>query len=901
MPLKDVSTNRCRGWSLDSFESADDCIALPQTHGRRAERQSRSTVLDAQPQLDDGFARFLQQHSSPTHQRVTAGGHIVPMQQTQPPPPFNLPTETSPRKKNRDRHRSSEDSRSRMKGSKSGSGNQSFDKHKEYQGSAAPLRLQRSDLAFAQKPKNAGSGNLNTADGFLQPSDFLPRPIDLGRSGTHSDPSFVLQPCGRAYEFPAQSLVAGQICPGVSASGAVLDANGNMMVANGDQVSTAHNPLFLNPAIPTINRPGQVAYMASQPGDLQRLAQTQLQQSAWPSWAGPVPFNHVSAEFVPYQSNVASLYSAAPAGTMYGSASQSDMTPQSATVHNEREGQGTTYEGIYQHRQASNSAATQRNTNLHRKVIDQNIKGADKKFLDLDAKLQGLDRYTASHHSSFDAQTKSYYVAERMKLVEQRDMARRELTHLRTQRDQKHLDFGTGAATFAAKNGGKQDKSSEAAVHDQSATTQFNAQAADWFPQGFGQNLEFADPPHSTAPYIGGLGPAKPHNMITTDQTMMAPANSFTGQINTLSGMPCMPPTSYILPGPYTRQLCGIPGGEVPDFEIDEWGLRRGPAPAHLVQRQNKEAMKLHKPNIESTASAGGQLQAGEVSATNNSGVGAQATDEWGVRTGHAPAETSQQQYKQHQTLASMTREQRSQISMEALNDASAENALDSGTASFANVAQKSTDHPGANDTPTIPSVTQDGFSSVTRVSGPSTADWEAIVQASQKVVGEKTNLTLTSGHSITVEGQSEPEAASRTGDTKTQHPECRDQQRSAGDEGWSLGKPPPVQRVDDIGLLVRDGRKHMGSILSSRASQEENDFFRHKGSSSVALQSVTAQGMLPGAGSTQGSHGERGAGIHPAQSPSPTKRALRNLWAHRQRQAPFTTVEEEQERNTFV
>ena len=42
-------------------------------------------------QKDEGFARFLKKHSSPTHQRVTTGGRIVPMEQQSRPPVFSLP------------------------------------------------------------------------------------------------------------------------------------------------------------------------------------------------------------------------------------------------------------------------------------------------------------------------------------------------------------------------------------------------------------------------------------------------------------------------------------------------------------------------------------------------------------------------------------------------------------------------------------------------------------------------------------------------------------------------------------------------------------------------------------------------------------------------------------------
>src|SRR5207248_10600350 len=48
-------------------------------------------------QADEGFVRFLRTHSSPTHQRVTAGGRIVPRELPFAPPQFKLPTNASNR------------------------------------------------------------------------------------------------------------------------------------------------------------------------------------------------------------------------------------------------------------------------------------------------------------------------------------------------------------------------------------------------------------------------------------------------------------------------------------------------------------------------------------------------------------------------------------------------------------------------------------------------------------------------------------------------------------------------------------------------------------------------------------------------------------------------------------
>ena len=57
-------------------------------------RQPRSPPVGTLAQQHDGFARFLKEHASPPHQRVTAGGRIVPA--SGPPPVFNVDSLRTP-------------------------------------------------------------------------------------------------------------------------------------------------------------------------------------------------------------------------------------------------------------------------------------------------------------------------------------------------------------------------------------------------------------------------------------------------------------------------------------------------------------------------------------------------------------------------------------------------------------------------------------------------------------------------------------------------------------------------------------------------------------------------------------------------------------------------------------
>ncbi|KIW82209.1 hypothetical protein Z517_05236 [Fonsecaea pedrosoi CBS 271.37] len=86
------SSDRPRGWSQESSSSQEEVILY---RGNRIveapERQPTVPPSERRAQQDEGFARFLKKHSSPTHQRVTAGGRIVPMEQRTRPPVFTLP------------------------------------------------------------------------------------------------------------------------------------------------------------------------------------------------------------------------------------------------------------------------------------------------------------------------------------------------------------------------------------------------------------------------------------------------------------------------------------------------------------------------------------------------------------------------------------------------------------------------------------------------------------------------------------------------------------------------------------------------------------------------------------------------------------------------------------------
>ena len=102
MPLRRSSGNRSRGWSSESIISVEEPTLLPgnmnsttSTFSIRPVRQPLNPPAEDVNQKDEGFVRFLKKHASPTHNRVTAGGRIVPMEKRASPPKFALSQENS--------------------------------------------------------------------------------------------------------------------------------------------------------------------------------------------------------------------------------------------------------------------------------------------------------------------------------------------------------------------------------------------------------------------------------------------------------------------------------------------------------------------------------------------------------------------------------------------------------------------------------------------------------------------------------------------------------------------------------------------------------------------------------------------------------------------------------------
>ena len=97
-----------RGFSELSNRSRRAVVAPPPivTHGPASlmDRSNQAPVRQPEERGEghrDGFVRFLKQHASPPHNRVTAGGRIVPAGPNSPPPMFNFESLTGMAEENR--------------------------------------------------------------------------------------------------------------------------------------------------------------------------------------------------------------------------------------------------------------------------------------------------------------------------------------------------------------------------------------------------------------------------------------------------------------------------------------------------------------------------------------------------------------------------------------------------------------------------------------------------------------------------------------------------------------------------------------------------------------------------------------------------------------------------------
>lgn len=94
--LAEKPVNRHRISSSFSLSNEDGLLLSQANSVQYPRRQPLNAPQGNLAQSDAGFARFLKEHASPKHHRVTAGGRIVPMNlASSPAPEFKLPAKSS--------------------------------------------------------------------------------------------------------------------------------------------------------------------------------------------------------------------------------------------------------------------------------------------------------------------------------------------------------------------------------------------------------------------------------------------------------------------------------------------------------------------------------------------------------------------------------------------------------------------------------------------------------------------------------------------------------------------------------------------------------------------------------------------------------------------------------------
>lgn len=170
-------------------------------------------------------------------------------------------------------------------------------------------------------------------------------------------------------------------------------------------------------------------------------------------------------------------------------------------------------------------------------------------------------------------------------------------------------------------------------------------------------------------------------------------------------------------------------------------------------------------------------------------------------------------------------------------------------------------------------------------IAPPSEMDWKAILAAGNQEKGVKTVVNLTNGLSFTVEAKGKsgsPISTAISGPKSFGIHELSEQNRQ--------GVTKQLMSNDKGAFALDEAPKKRGRTDTNPwGDMDENDFFRNKGASSVAMQSVTARGMMPGADGAIERSGHKvlqPAGNmdyknnrNVAKVASPPKRSLKDLW----------------------
>ncbi|OGM42182.1 hypothetical protein ABOM_009331 [Aspergillus bombycis] len=345
-------------------------------------RAPKDPPRSSRAQTDAGFARFLKDHTSPKHQRVTAGGRIVPMEPQTPVPKLNSPVQKK----------------------------QATDHEVEALGSL--LRIER----------ESASGNISVG-----PMESNSNRSDISRSS--------VGPTGILPDFAKLSLANGIFDQASQGSGypPIIP-----WPAPGYAVPSGFPVAFNNQQLPRVDQYPQMAYVPAFPDPTMYSAGSGMRSSFPDMYQGlnmQGPMSSLPASFQPHlavstaSSDFASCSNAASAGSSSAfSQDQMSYEPGYPTFAPQvYQFAGNQFPALKQPQYLSGTSQRM----PHLKCLDE----AKMQYESLSAQLSRLDRYMAIHTWDIDSRSKKVMVEQRKSLV-------RELDVVRMYREQLELIFG---------------------------------------------------------------------------------------------------------------------------------------------------------------------------------------------------------------------------------------------------------------------------------------------------------------------------------------------------------------------------------------------------------------------------------------------------------------------------
>lgn len=618
-PLREVSNGQERGWSAESFDS-QPIQAESEVINNAPVRQPRTAPTNIEDQSTSGFARFLKEHSSPTHQRVTAGGRIVPVDPKSAPPEFKLMATDKKGKVKKEQDGTKPDSVSGLivadleSGLASGfTGNS---KH-AHAAAAGPANIPAGNMYVniqatgGNNPvwrvvANDGQTKNNHVSTNSAGLTSIPGPnIHKGKVfNPNSQMSLAVakpnQPAVNVYDLPHNPHAAFQRQNTFPLSG----GHGIVSAAAELPVTFAAS----NEGVPTKNQD-----QASQSLLAQRLhafghhvdpgMQHSLPKKPVKSFSAPYPSTNLPLPQPPFFNGVPVYdHGAAQRGFPWGVGRVPMMAPGQAEI---------AYPGIgYAGENASYLEA------LEMTVNEDTVKKAEKAFEDLGHKLRGQDGYTAAY--VFDAELTAHYGRERAKIVQERDVARRTLLCVRDaweRKKQKQKEreamlkksvwtHGANGMTCGSKG-------------EKPVSTNLNVRAAAWVPNNEKIPVQAADnansiPTNTAAQNNGQVAAVVPDFPMNPDYDFFVgdPAQDQITHVCTgvrvirQNGEQEVQMAAPYAPGPYTRRY--MINEPLEQSAVDEWGIRVDHASAGVARMQHAQAQFLEELMLQ--RHAGGSL-----------------------------------------------------------------------------------------------------------------------------------------------------------------------------------------------------------------------------------------------------------------------------------------------------